>query len=277
MKLLWAAVVVVVYLVNSSVGFTVPDKADFLSEIELEDFQKDRNLPTLLRFLEKGTWEYRKTILLMLADFSAAIPESLAYLRKPLLTVGKLLDSKLKPYLKYLRDYEYKSRHVEKNTISEDDVNLWRSAALALLDVVKTQLDLKNLKEKDFPLLEFVKTPASGVELDLFHNLVMQLLASIASTVGNVGLYLNREFEKVMNSGFMFNKQLLDLEGKIRAQLEEYRNLIRSHKEELSHYVIKKNNTAYQKLLASHWNFRRLAVFIARENLQSRWFRKLQL
>ncbi|KAF6207017.1 hypothetical protein GE061_018255 [Apolygus lucorum] len=272
MKLLWAAVVVVVYLVSSSIGFTVPDKADFLSEIELEDFQKDRNLPTLLRFLEKGTWEYKKAILLTLADFSAAIPESLAYLRKPLLTVGKLLDSKLKPFLKYLRYNQYETRFVEKNIIREEYVNLWRSAALALFDVEKTQLDLKNLREKGFPLMEFVKPPASGVdapvmvELELFHNLVMQLLDSIANTVENVGLYLKGEFEKVMNSGFMLKQQLLDLAGKIRAQLGEYRNIIRNHKEELSHYVIRKSNTAYQKLLANHWNLMRLEEFIGLQN-----------
>ncbi|KAF6207019.1 hypothetical protein GE061_018257 [Apolygus lucorum] len=262
MKLLWAAVAVVVYLVSSSVGFTVPGKAEFLSEIELENFEKDRNLPTLLRFMEKGTTEYMKIILFMLADWSAAIPESLAYMRKPLLTVGKLLDSKLKPFLKYLKDTAYESRNVDKNTIRERDVNLWRSAALSGFEMVKTQLNFENLREKDFPSLEFFKIPPPRDMFNGFHTHVMKLLSYIGMNIQSVRIYLNEQIPKVTNSEFMLDKQLRDLEDKMHAQSQEYTNLLRSHKEELSHYDIKKNNVAYEKLIASHYNLTRMSYDI---------------
>ncbi|KAF6207015.1 hypothetical protein GE061_018253 [Apolygus lucorum] len=97
MKLLWAPVVVVC-IVSSSVGFTIPEKDDFHIKTGLKDLQRYRTLPKLLKYLAKATLEYGKIVEFIIADWSAAIPDAIDYMRRPLMDTWKLVEAKQKPY-----------------------------------------------------------------------------------------------------------------------------------------------------------------------------------
>ncbi|KAF6197337.1 hypothetical protein GE061_020302 [Apolygus lucorum] len=100
---------------------------------------------------------------------------------------------------------------------------------------------------------------SSEEDFESFHYHIMELLGGIAMNIASMRSFLTQKF----NTSFEYNLQLRVLERRVDKQVNLFHRLFSDYREELSHYVVKKNTAAYREMHKSLFLFKRLTYFIS--------------